>query len=315
VLAATALAAALAALLGPGIWRRRGGAAVTRSVIPRQWLWFLWPAWPLALWTLWRWRHYLATGTWRCRWWSWCGAGGQSGHGRLRPGADAGLPGMAVLAAFALPTLRRSASAAIDWFSMFFFTGAAITIWVLYSAMQTGVPAKPAANIVRWRRASCPASHPLALAAPLAGTLAWLWLLRWRTGRHREALWKSLVLPAGGVALCWLLTMTLLAAAAGLRAQQPPAGGAHRRSMCRAGLHRRPGATGAGGGARVHWAAGGWTPGQRCRRPLLMTYLLRVTRVRTCRHRRTGLGSWRPTCAGPPTATSARWSTAAAAEP
>jgi hypothetical protein len=33
--------------------------------------------------------------------------------------------------------------------------------------------------------------------------------VRWRTGRHREALWKSLVLPAGGVALCWILLMTL----------------------------------------------------------------------------------------------------------
>jgi hypothetical protein len=39
--------------------------------------------------------------------------------------------------------------------------------------------------------------------------VAWLWLVRWRTGRHRAAVWKSLVLPAGGVALCWLLVMTL----------------------------------------------------------------------------------------------------------
>jgi len=43
----------------------------------------------------------------------------------------------------------------------------------------------------------------------LAGTLAWVAVVRWRTGRHREAVWKSLVLPAGGVALCWLLLMTL----------------------------------------------------------------------------------------------------------
>jgi len=43
----------------------------------------------------------------------------------------------------------------------------------------------------------------------LIGTASWVWLVRWRTGRHREALWKSLVLPAGGVALCWLLLMTL----------------------------------------------------------------------------------------------------------
>ena len=93
---------------------------------------------------------------------------------------------------------------------MFFFTGAAITIWVLYSAMHIGVPAKPAANILRLAPGFAPSFSALALAAAVAGTLAWLWLLRWRTGRHREALWKSLVLPAGGVALCWLLTMTLL---------------------------------------------------------------------------------------------------------
>ena len=41
------------------------------------------------------------------------------------------------------------------------------------------------------------------------GTAAWAWLVRWRTGRHRHPLWKSLVLPASGVALNWLLLMTL----------------------------------------------------------------------------------------------------------
>ena len=40
-------------------------------------------------------------------------------------------------------------------------------------------------------------------------TLAWAWLVHWRVGRHRAAIWKSLVLPAGGAALCWLLLMTL----------------------------------------------------------------------------------------------------------
>jgi hypothetical protein len=39
--------------------------------------------------------------------------------------------------------------------------------------------------------------------------VAWAWLVRWRAGRHRAALWKSLVLPAAGAALCWLLLMTL----------------------------------------------------------------------------------------------------------
>jgi hypothetical protein len=211
VLAATAMAAALAMLLGAWHWRLSMPTVADLFGIPRQWLWFLWPAWPLALWTLWRWRHFL-------------------GHRHLAvpmvvsgtalvtsmamAGADRALmlalPGMAMLAAFALPTMRRSATAAIDWFSMFFFTAAAITIWVLYSAMQTGVPAKPAANILKLAPGFVPSFSAPALAAATAATLAWLWLLRWRTGRHREALWKSLVLPAGGVALCWLLTMTLL---------------------------------------------------------------------------------------------------------
>jgi 4-amino-4-deoxy-L-arabinose transferase-like glycosyltransferase len=119
------------------------------------------------------------------------------------------LPGMAVLAAFALPTFKRSTSAAIDWFSMFFFSLCAITIWVIYAAMQTGVPAKPAANVARLAPGFAATFQPVELLYAAAGTLAWLWLLRWRTGRHREALWKSLVLPAGGVALCWLLLMTL----------------------------------------------------------------------------------------------------------
>ena len=48
----------------------------------------------------------------------------------------------------------------------------------------------------------------LTLAA--LATIAWLWLVKWRTGRSRHPLWKSLVLPAAGVALCWLLVMTLL---------------------------------------------------------------------------------------------------------
>ena len=120
-----------------------------------------------------------------------------------------GLPGLAVLAAFALPTLNRSTTAAIDWFSMILFTLCAGALWVIYLSVQTGVPAKPAANIARLAPGFTPQFSLLALLLALVGTAGWIWLVRWRTGRHREALWKSLVLPAGGVALCWLLLMTL----------------------------------------------------------------------------------------------------------
>jgi 4-amino-4-deoxy-L-arabinose transferase-like glycosyltransferase len=120
------------------------------------------------------------------------------------------LPALAVLAAFALTTLERSAAAAIDWFSVFFFTVAVATGWVFYVAMQTETPAKIAANVAKLSPGYANTFSGPALALALAGTLAWLWLVRWRTGRHRHPLWKSLVLPAGGVSICWLLVMTLL---------------------------------------------------------------------------------------------------------
>jgi len=116
---------------------------------------------------------------------------------------------MVMTAMMMTATNRPGTAAAIDWLSIFFFSLCAITIWVIYAAMQTGVPAKPAANVAKLAPGFEPSFSALALVLAAAGTLAWLWLVRWRTGRHREALWKSLVLPASGVALCWLLLMTL----------------------------------------------------------------------------------------------------------
>jgi 4-amino-4-deoxy-L-arabinose transferase-like glycosyltransferase len=121
-----------------------------------------------------------------------------------------GLPPLAVLAAFALPTLQRSTAAAIDWFSVCFFTVFAAGIWLVYVSMHTGVPAQPAINIARLSPGYEPSFSVFTLALAIAGTIAWLWLVKWRTGRSRHPLWKSLVLPASGVALCWLLVMTLL---------------------------------------------------------------------------------------------------------
>ncbi len=210
VLGATVLAAVLATAWGAWRWRGQPLDLDAARSIARQWAWFLWPAWPLALWTLWRWRGHLL-------------------HRHLSVpltlaltamlssvlmgGSDRALmlavPATAILAAFALPTFKRSTSAAIDWFSVFFFTLCAAAIWVIYVAVQTGVPAKPAANVAKLAPGFPTTFSPLALALATAGTLAWIALVRWRTGRHREALWKSLVLPAGGVALCWLLLMTL----------------------------------------------------------------------------------------------------------
>lgn len=176
----------------------------------RLFLWFAWPAWPLALWTLWRWRWQRTSRHVALPLWFVLVALGTM---VLTPTTDRSLllalPAIATLAAFALPTFSRSVSALIDWFTLLFFTICAIAIWVIWLSMQTGVPAKPAANIARLAPGFVPSFSIVALAAALAGTLAWAWLVRWRTGRHRQVIWKSLVLPASGTALCWLLLMTL----------------------------------------------------------------------------------------------------------
>lgn len=211
VVAGSLVSALLALALHTWAWRiGLYGRLPQWTQVTRLLLWFLWPAWLLAVWTLWRWRRQwqrrhitvplAVAGTALAA----CIAMGGSDRALL-----VGLPGFAVLAAFALPTLKRSASAAIDWFSVFFFTACALAIVVIYVSMQTGVPAKPLANIVKLAPGFVPRFSLVPLLFATAGLAAWLALVRWRTGRHRQALWKSLVLPAGGVALAWLLLMTL----------------------------------------------------------------------------------------------------------
>ena len=208
---ALALTIVLASWLGLWHWRVDVGApARDWRAAGRLMIWFTWPAWPLALWTLWRWRRQLASRHVALPLWfvlvsvltTW-----------FTPSSDRslllGLPAFATLAAFALPTLRRSVAALIDWFTLLFFSGCAVVIWVMWFAMQTGIPAKPAANVARLAPGFEPSFSLLSFVLALGATVAWAWLVRWRTGRHRLVIWKSLVLPAGGAALSWLLLMSL----------------------------------------------------------------------------------------------------------
>jgi 4-amino-4-deoxy-L-arabinose transferase-like glycosyltransferase len=120
-----------------------------------------------------------------------------------------GLPALATLAAFALPTLERRLSALIDWFTLFFFSSICLLIWGVWIAMQTGIDPKSVLLVRRLVPGFIPSFSLFPFLIALLGTLAWGWLVSWRVGRHRTAMWKSMVLPAGGTALCWLLLMTL----------------------------------------------------------------------------------------------------------
>lgn len=173
-------------------------------------LWFTWPTWPLALWTLWRWRRQLASRHVALPLWF----AGMAATAALTTTASdrsllLSLPPMAALAAFALPTLQRSVASLIDWFTLVFFTSCSVAIWVVWIAMETGIPQQPAANVAKLAPGFEPSFSWFAFLPAVAATLAWAWLVKWRTGAHRTAIWKSLVLPAGGATLCWLLLMTL----------------------------------------------------------------------------------------------------------
>lgn len=181
-------------------WRRFG----------RLLLWFSWPAGLLALLTVWRWRRRL--GNTHLLLPLWFAAVGTASCWLLDASDRAlllALPALACLAAFALPTLSRSVTALVDWFALLFFSGCALLIWFYWLALQTGLPPKPAANVLRLLPGFKPELDWTLLLAALVGTLAWLGALAWRLGRYRPALWKGLVLSAGGSTLCWLLLMTL----------------------------------------------------------------------------------------------------------
>ena len=201
---------------GLDLWRWRVASSHLFEVkaMARLLLWFTWPAWPLAVWTLWRWRYQLKSISANPHlslplWFMLVGIATTWMSGLSDRALLISLPALATLAAFALPTLKRSVSAFIDWFTLLFFSVGALIIWTVWLSMQTGFPAQPAINVARLAPGFVLQFSLTTFILASLATLAWAGLVRWRAGRHRSALWKSMVLPASGAILCWLLVMTL----------------------------------------------------------------------------------------------------------
>ncbi|MCQ9616844.1 glycosyltransferase [Paenalcaligenes niemegkensis] len=177
----------------------------------RDVLWFVWPTWPLALIALWNWRQWL-----------------RSPHMlvptallaaailslALHPSpfepefALLAVPS-AVLAAFALPTLRRGVINTLDWFAVMCFSLTAATVWLGWIAQQTGWPPKISHSIARQTSGYEVFISIPALSIAALGTLSWILLVIWRTRRHPPGLWRGTVLSAGGLLTTWLLLVTL----------------------------------------------------------------------------------------------------------
>ena len=103
----------------------------------RQWqdagsllFWFTWPAWPMAAWSVWSWRQPVYSNLFQHPLLLPLVFTGVTVSTTLLTGASdkallLSLPAWACLAAMALPTLQRSVSALIDWFTLLFSPAAA----------------------------------------------------------------------------------------------------------------------------------------------------------------------------------------------
>ncbi|MDB5764488.1 MAG: glycosyltransferase [Herminiimonas sp.] len=174
-------------------------------------IWFTWPAWPFAGWAVYAWRKqhkalhitlplaFIAAFT---------------VLGLFNPHSEEGillplLPPLAMLAAFGLPTMKRGAINAVDWFSVMTLTMCAAFIWVGWIAKQTGWPAQIAKNAFKLAPGFKPEFNLIAMLIAASATIGWILLVHWRISRHPSVLWRAVVLSSGGVILCWLLLMTL----------------------------------------------------------------------------------------------------------
>jgi 4-amino-4-deoxy-L-arabinose transferase-like glycosyltransferase len=119
------------------------------------------------------------------------------------------LPPLAVLAAFALPTLKRGTINAIDWFAVLSFTILGSFVWLVWLAGLTGFPHPLARNLARLAPGFTPQFKILSFVCAVAVTVCWVVLVQWRIARHPKVLWRSVVLSSAGTTLMWVLLMTL----------------------------------------------------------------------------------------------------------
>ena len=173
--------------------------------------WFTWPAWPFAGWAVYAWRQqttalhialplgFLASLTLL----AFCSPFAEQSS--LIPL----IPPLSILAAFGLPTMKRGAINAVDWFSVMVFSLFAIFIWLSWFAMQFGWPEQMHNNVFKTVPGFVSQFDPMTFFIAFVSTCAWVKLVHWRISRQPRVLWRAVVLSGSGVILCWLLALTL----------------------------------------------------------------------------------------------------------
>ncbi|MDO4641852.1 MAG: glycosyltransferase family 39 protein [Neisseria sp.] len=169
-------------------------------------LWFAFPAWPLAIWTLSR--GNLAKEPWMVLALAWLVEIGLLLV--VEPATYQDnllwiLPPLALLGAAKLDSLRRGAAAFLNWFGIMTFGLAALFLWLGFFAMNYGWPAKLAERSAYFSPFYIPDINALPMLVALLFSPVWLWAITRKNIRGRQAVTNW----AAGTTLVWALMMTL----------------------------------------------------------------------------------------------------------
>ena len=169
-------------------------------------LWFTFPAWPLAVWTLSR-KHQSGSRvqTWVLSYLVLFGLFLAFNPERNQDLLVLVLPPLALLGAAQLDRLRRGAAAFLNWFGGAVFGAAALFLWMGFVAMNYGIPAKLASRAIYFSPYYTPAANTAHMAVALLFTVMWLVAVTRKRIRGRQAITNW----AAGITLVWALLMTL----------------------------------------------------------------------------------------------------------
>lgn len=112
---------------------------------------------------------------------------------------------LTLLATAALPTLRRGAANALDWFGIMTFGFVALLMWWGWVGLLRDNHAKITFWLKNYQPGFEPVFHATAFWVALTFTVLWV-LLVWRVGRSMR---RAVLNWASGVTLLWVLVMTL----------------------------------------------------------------------------------------------------------
>lgn len=190
-----------------------GGPSVLGALyLLRTLPWYFWPAWPIALWALLRWRGRLGEPAvalplvaLACMFVVTVNTSGTGNTPQLLPLA---LPA-AMLASLGLPTLRRGVVSLIDWFAVMTYSLIGLAVWAYWIALVVGYPPRMAYRAGRIAPGFVPEYVALDIVLGSLATIAWLLLVRWRISRQPPMIWRAVVLSGSGLVLAWFLLMTL----------------------------------------------------------------------------------------------------------